>query len=73
MARYTLRHGYASNHNGRTFGPWAAGDVVEFDEADAEWVERDSPGALEPEKKAERQQPPAADRQHKGAANRGRR
>lgn len=46
MTAYQVRHRYASSRDGRRFGPWAEGDVVELEAPDAEWVERDSPGAL---------------------------
>lgn len=46
MPRYKVGHAYASNHNGRQFGPWEPGAEVEVDLVDAEWVNRDSPGAL---------------------------
>lgn len=79
MGRYVVRHSYTSYRDGQLFGPWAAGDTIELSEADAEWVNRDSPACLaapgkpEPVKPepAERQKPPAKDRQHRGAANRG--
>lgn len=79
MARYKLNHSYRSFRDGVQYGPWTAGDEVELTDADAEWLERDSPGVLvkpepepdpEPEKSAERQKPPAADRQHRGGRNR---
>lgn len=46
MARYTVGHGYTASRDGKQLGPWAAGDEVELDDAEAAWVERDSPGAL---------------------------
>jgi hypothetical protein len=74
---YEVRHAYRSTRDGQQFGPWAAGDRIELAEADAEWVNRDSPGCLlaaggivEPE--PERQKPAGRDRQHRGGANRGR-
>lgn len=75
MSTYELNHTYAASRDGRRFGPWAAGEVVDLDPADAEWIERDSPGALAEQKPSgkpagERQKPPAADRQHRGGANR---
>lgn len=43
MPRYLVNHNYRSG----TFGPWVAGDRVTLDDAaDAEFVNRDSPGAL---------------------------
>lgn len=46
MPTYKLNHAYEAYRDGQRFGPWAAGDTVNLDVADAEWVERDSPGAL---------------------------
>lgn len=46
MPTYTLNHAYEAYRDGTRFGPWQAGDVVNLDLADAEWVERDSAGAL---------------------------
>ncbi|WP_330438814.1 hypothetical protein OHB44_27985 [Micromonospora sp. NBC_00821] len=77
--RYKVNHSYSAFRDGQRFGPWVADEVVELDPADAGWVERDSPGALaevkpepepEPEPERERQKPPAANRQHRGGANR---
>lgn len=48
MPEFTVRHAYASNHNGRRFGPWAEGDVIDLDAVDAEWLNRDSEGVLCP-------------------------
>lgn len=74
MPGYQVNHKYAATRDGRRFGPWQAGEVVDLEPADAEWVERDSPGALSEVKASkssgERQQPPAADRQHKGGRTR---
>lgn len=75
MGDYTVQHNYRSTRDGQEYGPWVAGDVVQLDRADADWVNRDSPGCLaepEPEPKpAKRQAAPAADRQHRGGRNRG--
>lgn len=46
MPTYKLNHAYESYRDGVRFGPWQAGEVVNLDVDDAEWVERDSPGAL---------------------------
>ncbi len=46
MARYTVKHNYSSYRDGRQFGPWEAGTEIELDDPDAQWVLRDSPGAL---------------------------
>lgn len=66
MARFTVQHKYASSHNGRQFGPWVKGEEIDLDAPDAEWVERDSPGALEP---AEAEKP-KLNRQHAPAKTR---
>lgn len=72
MARYTVARRYSSYRDGRQFGPWVGGEVVELDDADAQWLDRDSPGLLTPERApVERAAKPAADRQHKGGRNRG--
>lgn len=66
MPRFKVRHKYASSHNGRQFGPWEAGDEIDLDGPDAEWVERDSPGALEPVEQAK----PKPNRQHQSVKTR---
>lgn len=52
MPRYEVQHRYKSND----FGPWEAGDQVTLDDpADADFVNRDSPGTLvevDPEEQA---------------------
>lgn len=52
MPRYQVQHRYKSND----FGPWEEGDQVTLDDAaEAEYVNRDSPGTLveiDPEKQA---------------------
>lgn len=78
MPRYEVRHAYRSARDGRQFGPWVAGDVVELDAADAEWLLRDSPGCLlraggaveRPANEPARAKPALADRQHRGGRNR---
>ncbi len=78
MPFYEVKHRYGSFRDGQRFGPWEGGETVDLEEADAEWVNRDSEGCLElakpkakPEPKpAERQQPKTADRQHRGGSNR---
>lgn len=77
MAEFTLIHSYASQRDGQRFGPWQAGDVVDLEQADAEWILRDSPGSLcpvddLPAEEAEREKPAGRDRQHRGGQNRGR-
>lgn len=44
--RYLVGHRYTANRDGLTYGPWPRGTEVELDEEVAEWVKRDSPGAL---------------------------
>lgn len=46
MATYEFQGNYESFRDGRRFGPWTEGDIVQLDPADAEWIERDSPGVL---------------------------
>lgn len=46
MADYTVNHRYTSRRDGVQFGPYEPGTVVQLDESDAEWVNRDSPGCL---------------------------
>lgn len=84
MDAYQVQHRYAAFRDGRQIGPWAEGDHVELSAADAEWVNRDSPGCLLAaggvvkdapvvgEDGPERQKPASRDRQHRGGANRSR-
>ncbi|UJW32394.1 hypothetical protein L3Q67_00990 [Saccharothrix sp. AJ9571] len=46
MPRYRVKHRYHARRDGKAFGPWEPKDDVELDQADAEWVNRDSPGTL---------------------------
>lgn len=46
MSLYTLTRDYAAIRDGKRFGPWKAGEVVDLTDDDAAWVERDSLGAL---------------------------
>lgn len=80
MPQYVINHSYRASRDGQPIGPWSAGDTVELSEADAEWLERDSPGVLcapapaevaQVDDEASRQQPPARDRQARGGRNRG--
>lgn len=77
MSRWVVNHPYWSWRDGQQWGPWVEGDVVDLADVDAEWVNRDSPGALvaegapEPESAPARQQRPAANRQHRGGRTRG--
>lgn len=86
MPRYQICHSYRSFRDGQSYGPWEAGGVIDLSEADADWVNRDSPGTLalpeaaveaepdtpveEPAKPKTRQQRPARDRQQRGGADR---
>jgi hypothetical protein len=85
VAVFEVRHRYRSVRDGQQFGPWQAGDTVELSDADARWVNRDSPGCLlaaggivEPadapivvgEDGSERQKPAGPNRQHRGGRNR---
>jgi hypothetical protein len=77
MADFTVAHAYAARRDGRQLGPWQAGDVVDLEGDDADWVNRDSPGCLTPVDAAPaeqpgRQKPAGRDRQHRGGQNRGR-
>lgn len=86
MSKYKVNHPYTAARDGKRFGPWDAGDEVDIEAADAEWVNRDSPGTLvipeakatkqestkpEPANHHERQQLPVRDRQQRGSRNRG--
>lgn len=73
MGAYAVNHRYSAARDGRTFGPFEPGTVVELDEADADWVNRDSPGCLTgvaatAETSGEGE--PGKDRQHKGGRKR---
>lgn len=46
MGTYEFQGSYEAFRDGRRFGPWVEGDVVQLDPADAEWIQRDSPGVL---------------------------
>lgn len=47
MGTYRATRNYSSNHNGRFFA-FSEGDQTEVDDDVAAWVNRDSPGTLEP-------------------------
>jgi hypothetical protein len=70
MPRYVAGHAYTARRDGHTFGPWAAGDVVELDQADADWVNRDSPGALDSADEPS-SRPPGKDKAHRSGNTRG--
>lgn len=53
MPRYTVTQDYSAERAAgdvTLFGPWSAGDEVEIDASDAEWVNADSSGTLVPAK-----------------------
>ena len=86
MPRYKVNQNYRSRRDGVDYGPWEAGGVIDLSEADADWVNRDSPGTLGPAEEpatkktdagdnaeggaAQRQQKTGRDRQQKPAGNR---
>jgi len=73
MPGYAVNHRYGSKRDGQLFGPWEADTSVDLTEADAEWVNRDSPGTLtplEPGVEADGEAPAAKDRQHRGGRKR---
>lgn len=75
MAAFTVNHRYYSFSDGKHYGPYEAGAVVDLDQAEAQWVNRDSPGTLTAvaAKKAEdkvEQPPTQPNRAHKGGRNR---
>lgn len=57
MAKHTIAHNYSAYRDGRQFGPWVAGDEVEIDDADVEWLKADSPGVLGDDAPAEAKKP----------------
>lgn len=68
MPRFKVKHAYQAFRDGARIGPWGADEEVEVDAELAEWVDRDSPGALE----VVRDKPEAKpNRQHSGAKSRG--
>lgn len=77
MGQYRVNHAYRAWRDGRQFGPYEPDTIVDLDPADADWVNRDSPGALspaqpepEPQAPAEREAAPAPNRQARGGRNR---
>lgn len=76
MDAYQVQHRYAAYRDGQQIGPWVEGDKVELSAADAEWVNRDSPGCLLAaggvvKDAPEREKPAGPNRQHRGGPNRG--
>lgn len=49
MPRHHVHQRYQSYRDGVQYGPWPAGQVVDLDDEQAAWVNRDSPGTLSPE------------------------
>jgi hypothetical protein len=76
MPTYTVNHAYRALRDGAVFGPYEPGTTVELSDADAEWVNRDSPGCLTEAATAKAKAEPegatvgANDRQHKGGRRR---
>ncbi len=76
MAVYTVAHKYRCTTDGRSYGPWVPGEKVDLTPVEAEWLERDSPGVLEPlvrqeKQTANRQDRPTANRQLRSGKDRG--
>lgn len=46
MRRFKLTRSYKAVRDGTQYGPWPAGHQVELTGEEAEWIDRDSPGAL---------------------------
>lgn len=47
MTHFRINRDYRSTVNGRTFGPWRAGDAAEIDPSDLVWLLCDSPGLID--------------------------
>lgn len=74
MAEYKVNHHYRSRRDGRDFGPYLPDTTVELEEADADWVNRDSPGcltAVDGEVDPDGEPEPSKDRAHRGGRKRG--
>jgi len=53
VPRFTVTQNYSAERAAgdlTPFGPWQAGDEIELDQADADWVNADSDGTLVPAK-----------------------
>jgi len=48
MGRYIVKRRYSARGPRAQLGPWPIGVEVDMSTEDAEWVNRDSPGVLEP-------------------------
>lgn len=71
MPTYAVNHRYSARRDGQTFGPYEPDTTVELDEADAEWINRDSPGCLTAaDAPVDGEAEPAKDRAHKGGRRR---
>jgi hypothetical protein len=46
MGLYRVNHNYAAASGEKTFGPWDEGVDIEVDDADATWINTDSPDTL---------------------------
>lgn len=57
MPRYVVNQRYGSMRDGKQWGPWQAGLVIDLSEADAEWLNTDSPGVLSLEVEPEPEPP----------------
>lgn len=53
MSLYVVQSRYYAEDNGRHFGPWETGTVVDLEPDDAERINRDSAGTLVPATKAQ--------------------
>jgi hypothetical protein len=76
MPTYTVNHRYYAFSDGKHYGPYEAGTVIDLDPAEAQWVNRDSPGTLTEGVTAEVKAEPdsetvgAINRMHKGGRKR---
>lgn len=48
MALYVVNRRYSATRDGQRFGSWPVGSEVDLPAADADWINRDSPGTLSP-------------------------
>ena len=46
MPQYVIGHAYKAMRDGQALGPWRSGECVELSEADAAWLNIDSPGVV---------------------------
>lgn len=74
MARFTVTGRYSAVCDGQRFGPWTGGESVELSDAEADWINRDCAGILEPADAvvvADREAEPVADRMVRRGRTRG--